>query len=120
MTEKKYRIRKTIDVTVSPDEDGDIRVPDVTGLQGGYYTTDTELRSVGFRVEEIEPTPADDPAGTVREFVPSGDRIVKIGDRWMYVHIKQDSWGNTVGEFLSERFPAGFSKTTVVSRPSGS
>jgi hypothetical protein len=118
MTEKKYRIRKTIDVTISPDGDGDLRINEITEVGGGYYTTIEGLRRGGFQVDEVEPTPAEDPAGTIREFTPSGDRIVKIdGGRWMYISVSERSWVNEVGDFLLERFPQGYSKTIVVHRP---
>lgn len=117
MTEQKYRIRKTIDVTATADADGDIRIADLTGTIGGYYATPDGLRRAGFQVESIEPTPADDPDGTIREFEHSKDRIVKIGGRWMYVVVRESSWTDEVGDLLPERFPIGFSKTTVIHRP---
>lgn len=83
----KYRVQKTIDVLVEEDSDGDIRYADILGVEAySRYTRPEELRQTGWTVT-AETTPEQDPPGTLRRFVDSGDRAIKdLNGQWRYLY----------------------------------
>jgi hypothetical protein len=81
-----YQIQKTIDVHLHTDEDGELALHEIVGLPVRIdYVKPHVLRSAGFEVREIT-RPEDDPPGTVRKFVLTGDFCIKdVSGRWLCV-----------------------------------
>lgn len=79
-----YRIRKMVDLKIEPS-DGLFNAPSIMGTFDNI-PTEHELRRAGWDVQKIT-SPDEDPPGTVRRFVESGDHAIKDqAGVWRYLY----------------------------------
>lgn len=84
----EYRIRKTIDVQIKSDDDGDFRRHQILGGYLDHYTNEEELDAAGFWVAEVpKPEHETDPVGTVRQFEWSHNKVIKTSNGWFYFEL---------------------------------
>lgn len=84
---KQYRIQKQIDVTLTPDADGDFRVREIMGTSVGTasgFVAPGPLCAAGWTLTPVS-NPASDPVGTIRHDLAG--EYVKVGpDQWRRIY----------------------------------